>query len=46
MMRPGQLYPRPGRVTITFGKAFQPGTMAYEEITKKLYGEVVKLLGQ
>ena len=44
MMRPGQLYPRPGKVTVTFGKPIQPGTMAYEEITKKLYGEVVGML--
>jgi len=46
MMRPGQLYPRPARTTVTFGKPLQPGTMAYEEITKKLYGEVVGLLEQ
>ena len=44
MMRPGQLYPRPGKVTVTFGKPIQPGTMTYEELTKELYGEVVALL--
>jgi long-chain acyl-CoA synthetase len=46
MMRPGKLFPRPGKVTITFGKPLQPGDLSYEEITKKLYGEVVTLLGQ
>ena len=46
MMRPGQLFPRPARTTVTFGKPFSPGDMAYEEITKKLYGDVVELLDQ
>ncbi|MDA8100512.1 MAG: AMP-binding protein [Nitrospiraceae bacterium] len=44
MMRPGQLYPRPAKVTVTFGKPIYPGTMSYEEITKKLYGDVVGML--
>jgi long-chain acyl-CoA synthetase len=46
MMRPGQLFPQRGKVTITFGKPIQPGTMNYDELTKKLYGEVVGLLEQ
>ena len=44
MMRPGQLFPRPGKVSVTFGKPVYPGEMGYEELTKKLYGEVVGLL--
>jgi long-chain acyl-CoA synthetase len=46
MMRPGQLFPRPARTTVTFGKPFHPGSMAYDEITKQLYADVVELLGQ
>jgi 1-acyl-sn-glycerol-3-phosphate acyltransferase len=44
MMRPGQLFPRPGKVSVTFGKPLKPGDMSYEELTKRLYGEVVGLL--
>ena len=44
MMRTGQLFPRPGKVRITFGRPLSPGDMTYEEITKKLYEEVVRLL--
>ena len=44
MMRPGQLFPRPGKVSISFGKPLYPGEMGYEELTKRLYGEVVRLL--
>jgi long-chain acyl-CoA synthetase len=44
MMRPGQLFPRPGKVTVTFGKPLSPGDMTYEEITKKLYEDVVGML--
>jgi len=44
MMRPGQLFPRPGKVRVAFGKPLYPGEMGYEELTKKLYGEVVELL--
>jgi long-chain acyl-CoA synthetase len=44
MMRPGQLFPRPGKVSISFGKPLYPGEMGYEELTKRLYGEVVGLL--
>lgn len=44
MMRPGQLFPRPGKVSVTFGKPLYPGEMSYEELTKKLYGEVAGML--
>jgi long-chain acyl-CoA synthetase len=46
MMRPGQLFPRPGKVNVAFGKPVYPGDMTYEEITKKLYGEVARLMGK
>jgi long-chain acyl-CoA synthetase len=46
MMRPGQLYPRPSKVSVTFGKPLQPGDMAYEEITRELYEKVVEMLEQ
>ncbi len=44
MMRPGQLFPRPGKICVTFGKPIHPGDLTYEEITKRLYGDVVGLL--
>jgi long-chain acyl-CoA synthetase len=46
MMRPGQLFPRPSKVSVTFGTPLQPGDMAYEEITKELYKKVVEMLEQ
>ena len=44
MMRPGQLYPRRAKTTVTFGKPFSPEGMTYDEIVKRLYGDVVDLL--
>ncbi len=44
MMRPGKLFPRPAKVSVTFGKPIQPGDLGYEEIVKKLYDEVSGLL--
>ncbi|MDH4162216.1 MAG: AMP-binding protein [Nitrospirota bacterium] len=43
-LRPGSNVPRPARVSVTFGKPLYPGEMGYEEIVKRLYGEVVELL--
>jgi long-chain acyl-CoA synthetase len=45
MMRPGQLLPRPGKVSVTFGKPVVPGMMSYGEIIKRLHEEVAGLLG-
>jgi len=43
MMRPGTLVPRPGRVTVTFGRPVLPEGLTYEEIAKKVQEEVVKM---
>jgi long-chain acyl-CoA synthetase len=45
MLRPGQYFPRPARVSIAFGKPVHPGDRGYEEIVKDLYEKVVKMLG-
>lgn len=44
MMRPGRLFPRPAKVSVTFGKPLLPGEMGYEEIAKELYKEVAGML--
>lgn len=44
MMRPGKLFPRPGKVGVSFGKPIYPGEMEYEEIVKQLRDDVVDLL--
>ena len=46
MMRPGQLYPRPAKVSVTFGAPIAPGGQTYEELTRRLYGDMVGLLEQ
>ena len=46
MMASGQSFPRPVKVTVSFGKPIYPGDLDYEGIVKKLYEEVVKLLGE
>jgi long-chain acyl-CoA synthetase len=44
MMRPGRLVPRPGRVTVTFGRPVHPEGLTYEKIVEQLQAEVVKML--
>lgn len=44
MMPTGRNFPRPGKVHVVFGKPVYPGDMNYDEIVKKLYEEVVKLM--
>jgi long-chain acyl-CoA synthetase len=44
MMPAGRILPRPAKVDVTFGKPVYPEGMDYDEIVKKLYEEVVKLL--
>jgi long-chain acyl-CoA synthetase len=46
MLATGKRFPRPAKVTVTFGKPIHPGDMDYEGIVKKLYGDVVGLLGE
>ncbi len=46
MMRAGKLIPRPGRVTVAFGKPVLPGEKEYDEIVQELYGKVVEMLDQ
>jgi long-chain acyl-CoA synthetase len=46
MMASGKSFPRPVKVTVSFGKPIYPGDMDYDGIVKKLYEEVVKLLGE
>jgi len=44
MLRVGGKFPKPAKVSVTFGKPVYPEGMDYDEIVKKLYDEVVKLL--
>jgi long-chain acyl-CoA synthetase len=44
MMASGKLFPRPAKVTVSIGKPLYPGDKDYDEIVKRLYEEVVKLL--
>ncbi len=44
MLPPGRLFPRPARISVSFGKPVYPGGKDYDEIVKTLYGEVVKML--
>jgi long-chain acyl-CoA synthetase len=46
MLAPGKRFPRPAKVSVTFGKPIHPGDMDYDGIVKKLYEEVVNLLGK
>jgi long-chain acyl-CoA synthetase len=46
MMASGKSFPRPVKVTVSFGKPIYPGDLDYDGIVKKLYEEVVKLLGE
>jgi len=45
MLPPGRFFPRPARISISFGKPVLPGGRSYDEIVKTLYGEVEHLLG-
>lgn len=40
----GHRFPRPAKITVKFGKPFQPDKLNYEGIAKKLQEEVAKLL--
>jgi long-chain acyl-CoA synthetase len=44
MLPAGVKVPKPAKVDVTFGKPIYPDGMDYDEIVKKLYEEVVKLL--
>jgi long-chain acyl-CoA synthetase len=44
MLAPGKRFPRPVKVTVSFGKPIYPGDLDYDGIVKKLYEEVVGLL--
>jgi len=46
MLAPGKRFPRPARVSVSFGKPIHPGDMDYDGIVKKLYEEVAGLLGE
>ncbi len=46
MLAPGKKFPSPAKVTVTFGKPIHPGDLDYDGIIKKLYQEVVKLIGE
>jgi long-chain acyl-CoA synthetase len=45
MLAAGTKFPRPTKVSVTFGKPIYPGDMDYDGIVKKLREEVVKLQG-
>ena len=44
MLPTGGKFPRPSKVTVSFGKPVYPGNKDYDEIVKTLYQEVVKML--
>jgi long-chain acyl-CoA synthetase len=44
VLAPGKRFPRPARISVTFGKPIAPADMDYDGIVKKLYQEVVGLL--
>ena len=44
MLAPGMSFPRPAKVSVSFGKPVYPEDRDYDGIVKKLYEEVVKLL--
>jgi long-chain acyl-CoA synthetase len=44
MLPPDKTFPRPAKVSVSFGKPVYPGTMDHDEIVKKLQAEVSKLL--
>ena len=44
MMPSGRLFPKPGRVSVSFGRPVLPAGKDYDGIVKELYGEVVKML--
>jgi long-chain acyl-CoA synthetase len=44
MLPVGGIFPKPAKIDVSFGKPVHPGSMDYDEIVKKLYEEVVKLL--
>ncbi len=46
MMPSGKYFPKPAKVRVSFGKPIDPGNMDYDEIVKRLYEEVVGLLGE
>ncbi len=44
MLPSGRLFPKPSKVSVSFGKPVLPGGKDYDEIVNTLYGEVVKML--
>lgn len=45
MLPSGKRFPRPSKVSVSFGKPIHPGGKDYDGIVKTLYDEVVKMLG-
>jgi len=46
MLAPGRSFPKPVKVTVSFGKRIQPGDRDYDGIVKELYDDVEALMGQ
>jgi long-chain acyl-CoA synthetase len=44
MLPSGRWFPKPAKISVTFGKPIHPGSRDYDEIVKTVRGEVVKLL--
>ncbi|HEX9021253.1 MAG TPA: 1-acyl-sn-glycerol-3-phosphate acyltransferase, partial [Nitrospirota bacterium] len=44
MLAPGMRFPRPAKISVSFGKPVYPEGRDYEGIVQALYGEVVKML--
>jgi long-chain acyl-CoA synthetase len=45
MLPSGKSFPKPSKVSVSFGKPIHPGGKDYDGIVKTLYDEVVKMLG-
>jgi long-chain acyl-CoA synthetase len=43
MLPTGRKFPRPARVTVTFGKPLHPGDLDYEGVVNALYRDVVRM---
>ncbi len=46
MLPPDRAFPRPAKVSVSFGKAIHPEKMDYDEIVQTLYEETVKMMGE
>jgi long-chain acyl-CoA synthetase len=46
MLPPDKTFPRPAKVSVSFGKPIYPGNMDYDEIVKRLREGVLRMMGE